>query len=68
MSYLEDMLKRLVLRPPVEQIVPVVGSSHLLLRVHNAEIEIDIDILTQIEIQINKFKTNEMRRKRREGL
>jgi hypothetical protein len=34
--YLEDMLERLILWPPVQQIIPVVAAGYLLLAVHNA--------------------------------
>ena len=33
----EDMSQWLVLRPPVQQVVPVITTSDLLLTVHNAE-------------------------------
>ena len=33
----EDVRQRLVLRPPVQQVVPVVAAGHLLLAVHDAE-------------------------------
>jgi hypothetical protein len=35
--YLEDMLQRLVLWSPIQQIIPVVAAGYLLLAVHNAE-------------------------------
>ena len=38
-AYLEDMCEGLVLRPPVEEVVPVVRASQLFLAVHDAGIE-----------------------------
>jgi len=42
------MLKRLVLRAPVQQVVPVVAASYLLLAVHNAVKKRMIGIIQQI--------------------